>query len=96
MSNGISAPFQIVTLSCTTAILLYLIAGQVYHFCAVDKKPTIHPIEILAADAKKPAQVKVGLTITDFSEFNVTENKFKITGIVKFIFVSKTHFIRNH
>ena len=89
MSNGISVPFQIVTLSCTTAILLYLIAGQVYHFCAVDKKPTIHPIEMPSADAKKPAQVKVGLTITDFSEFNVTENKFKITGIVSFIFDPK-------
>lgn len=87
-SNGISIHFQLFTLSITTAILLYLIAGQVYHFCAIDKKPTLHRLAAETGKTHTP-QVHVGLTITDFPEFNVTENKFKFTGVVSFLFDSK-------
>ncbi len=87
MSNGISVQFQFVSLCITTAILLYLIAGQVFHFCAIDKKPTLHQVD--ARQAKGPTVVKVGLTIVDFAEFNVTENKFKISGLISFIFDPK-------
>ena len=89
MSNGISVPFQFATLAITTAILSYLIAGQVYHFCAIDKKPTIRSIDALPRTEKSPAVVQVALTIADFSEFNVTENKFRITGMVSFTFDPK-------
>ena len=87
-SNGISIPFQLFTLSITTSILLYLIAGQVYHFCAVDKKPTLHRLSTETGKTQPP-KVHVGLSITDFPEFNVTENKFKFTGVVSFLFDRK-------
>lgn len=90
MSNGISVHFQIVSLSITTAVLLYLIAGQVFHFCAIDQAPTLHQLKIEKKNTQKsPAKVKVALTITDFPEFNVTENKFKIAGIIRFMFDPK-------
>lgn len=90
-SNGISIHFQSTTLLITTAIILYFVAGQVFHFCAVDKRPTLYPLSALPAQtaAKQPAHVSVGLTITDFSEFNVSENVFKIAGIISFAYDPK-------
>lgn len=105
-SNGLPVSFQLITLSITTAILAYFIAGQVYNFCAVDQKPTVHRTMPSLTDAltdqkytnkKKnettakinPDKVIVGLTITDFPEFNMTENKFKITGIISFAYDPK-------
>lgn len=114
-SNAISIEFQLITLSITTAIILFLIAGQVFHFCSIDKKPTLYSFSSnktdsfitpqkqkmglkpngsqqpgsLAQPVDKRAKIVVGLTITEFSEFNVTENKFKITGIISFAFDPK-------
>ena len=83
-SNGISLQFQAVTLMLTTLIIIILVAAQLKKFCSVDQAP-ITP-KTLKQFVATPAQVSVGLTITDFPEFDVANNIFQIAGIIWFTF----------
>ncbi len=87
-SNGLSLQFQAATLTVTTVIIALLVASQLRKFCSVDKPPRIIPItpQTLKQFVVTPAKVDVGLTITDFPEFNVADNKFTISGIIWFTF----------
>ncbi len=87
-SNGLSLQFQSATLAVTTAIIVLLVAGQLKKFCSVDKAPRIIPItpQSLKQFVVTPAKVDVGLTITDFPEFDVAQNKFQVSGIIWFTF----------
>lgn len=87
-SNGLSLRFQAATLSVTTIIIIFLVATQLKRFCSADKAPRIIPItpHTLKQFVVTPAKVDVGVTITDFPEFDVAHNKFEIAGIIWFTF----------
>ena len=56
-------------------------------FCSLDQKPVIHAIGAMSEKISgKSAQVHVGLSIQDFTEFNTVENKFVFSGIIWFEF----------
>jgi hypothetical protein len=87
-SNGISLQFQTVTLLISTIIIVLLVSNQIKQFCSADKPPRIFPLNphTLQQFVVTPAKVDVGLTITDFIEFDVAHNKFQISGIIWFTF----------
>jgi hypothetical protein len=87
-SNGISLRFQGISLAITTGIILYLVVAEIQKFCSLDQKPNIFTVtpESMARFSSTPAKVELGMTITDFPEFSVTENKFKFTGVIWFSF----------
>ena len=87
-SNALSLRFQAVTLLVTTTIIVLLVAMQLRKFCSIDKAPRIIPItpQSLKQFVITPAKVDVGLTITDFPQFDVAKNKFQVAGIIWFTF----------
>ena len=86
--NSIPLRFQVISLVCTAAIIVMLFVQEIKKPCMLDPKPAI--FKILPATTKnftaQPTKVQVGLTITDFPEFNVEENKFTFSGVVWFEF----------
>ncbi len=85
--NGIAVRFQVITLSVTLGIILFFIISELNKFCSKDMPPAIHtltPHDTWYTSSQ--ARVRVGLTITDFPQFEVTANKFKLTGILWFIY----------
>ncbi len=87
-SNGISLQFQWATLSITTLIVIMLVAAQLKKFCSADMPPRIVSLtpKTLKQFVATPARVSVGLTITDFPEFDVANNVFQLAGIIWFTF----------
>lgn len=87
-SNGISLQFQWATLTVTALIIIFLIAGQLKKFCSKDQPPRIFSVtpKTLKQFVATPAEVSVGLTITDFPEFDVANNSFQISGVIWFTF----------
>ncbi len=87
-TNSISLRFQAVSLTCTAGIIILLFAQELGRVCSLDQRPAL--VEITPATRKNftdaSTKVQVGLTITDFSEFKVEENKFVFSGIVWFVF----------
>lgn len=90
-SNGISLQFQCVTLSITTLIILFFLIGELRTFCSIDTSPTIYPLDpqTIAKYHGEAHPVESGLTITDFPQFNMTENKFTFSGFLWFRFDPK-------
>lgn len=86
--NGISVRFQAITLATTVAVILFFIIGELNQFCAQDRRPIIHTLTPHDSTwyTSSQARVQVGLTITDFPKFEVTNNKFKLSGIIWFIY----------
>ena len=86
--NGISVKFQSISLSITVVVMAFLVIGELRKFCSIDQGPILHSItpSTLKEFTTTPAQVRTGMTITDFSEFEVEANKFKMTALVWFYF----------
>jgi hypothetical protein len=87
-SNALHPSFQIVTFSTTVIIISMLVYGMMGRFCSFDEKPPIFPLtpEKLMEFSTTPARVRVGLSISDFAEFNILENKFTVTAVIWFYF----------
>lgn len=87
-SNAISEKFLVYTFCATTIILFYLLYTNENNFCSKDKMPHLLPITKEVLD-KKPASVHVGISILDFSNFDIKQNKFTTNAAVWFIFNPK-------
>ncbi len=87
-TNNLSLRFQAITLACTAAIIILLFAQEVRRVCSLDKKPDLFQLvpSVTKNFTSVPTKVQVGLTITDFPEFNVEANNFVFSGIVWFLF----------
>ncbi len=106
-SNGLSLKFQGITLSITTLIILLYTIGELRTFCSIDTPPKnyTHITDNQTQKEKTPVRVETGLTITDFSIFNMIEDKFSLSGVIWFRFdpklisldkISKFSFWRGH
>ncbi len=87
-SNGVSARFQGISVAVTVGIICLLMVRQLNKFCSIDQEPALHRLtpRALTKFTTTPARVHTGLTVTDFSEFDVEGNKFKMNGIIWFFF----------
>ncbi|MFC1894893.1 hypothetical protein ACFLYH_03010 [Candidatus Dependentiae bacterium] len=77
--------FQILLITFTTTMLLFLFYIPHINFTASDRKPNISPI-IPTNTEVKIVEVKVGLYIKGFPTFNVSKNNFTMNSIVWFEF----------
>ena len=87
-ANNLSVQFQWVTFTVTNLIIIILVAGQLRKFCSIDQPPRMTPItpQTMKQFIVTPAEVDVGLTITDFTKFDVAINEFQISGVIWFTF----------
>jgi hypothetical protein len=85
-TNALDPRFQVASLAVTIALIFYSLYSALSVFCAFDSKPTINVLtpQSFALISTRPAQVKVGLSIEDFSEFDVINNKFTFSGVLWF------------
>jgi hypothetical protein len=87
-SNGVSPLFQGISIFISAVIIVALCAGLLRRFCSREEPPHILEFtpETVAALKKGPTpiRVKVGLSISDFAEFDFAANKFKVDAIVWF------------
>ncbi|HZW60889.1 MAG TPA: hypothetical protein VFF04_01565 [Candidatus Babeliales bacterium] len=82
----ISVGHQLIFLIITCGILSALLYKPVVEFHPIGAQPNIKPASELTTQKKKPAQVNVGLHITDFLRFDTIRNDFMINAFIWFEF----------
>lgn len=82
----ISVGHQLTFLFITCGILSILLYRPVVEFHPIGAHPNIKPVTDLLSSAKKPAEVKVGMHITDFLRFDTVRNDFMINAFIWFEF----------
>ncbi|MBA3751949.1 hypothetical protein H0X06_04110 [Candidatus Dependentiae bacterium] len=87
-TNQLSLKFQFFSLAFTAAVIVFLFMQETRRVCSVDKKPQLFSLtpSTLQKFAATPTLVRTGITITDFPEFSVEQNKFIFSGVVWFVF----------
>lgn len=80
-----SVPAQIIFLVISFILFVGFLYRPVTEFHPVNSQPVIYAASN-STDAHSMAQVKVGLSITDFLKFDVIKNEFEASVIIWFIF----------
>ena len=90
IGNGASTSvyFQLICIALSAGIITFLVLHTMRDFHTLDEAPELLPITPAAAEALggTPAQVRVGLNISNFSEFSILRNEFIFSGTLWFLF----------
>ncbi len=80
--------FTILSIIASVLIISFLIYRATSHFTAIDKMPELLPLvpEAYEQFGGSPSEVRVGLYINDFTEFDIIDNEFTFSAIIWFLF----------
>jgi hypothetical protein len=86
-SSESMAYFSVYSIMFSALLICFFMYRASNEFVSHDPMPELIPLTPeTAAQMGQPAEVKVGLYVKDFAEFNIVDNRFEFSGILWFYF----------
>lgn len=86
-SSESMAYFSVYSIVISAMLICYFMYQASQEFISRDPMPELLPLTpATIAQMGQPTEIKVGLYIKDFAEFNIVDNKFEFSGILWFYF----------